>query len=80
LRTSTRAATTSWASTTTSTTHGFRLTPKGGVIEVAAHDLKDKETLDAIRTHLEHISKMFAEGDFEAPMLIHGQILPASTS
>jgi hypothetical protein len=58
------------------TTHGFRLTPKGGVIEVAAHDLKDKETLDAIRTHLEHISKMFAEGDFEAPMLIHGQDPP----
>lgn len=59
-----------------STTHGFRLTPKGGVIEVAAHDQKDEETLAAIRTHLEHVSKMFAEGDFDAPMLIHGQEPP----
>jgi hypothetical protein len=59
-----------------STTHGFRLTPKGGVIEVAAHDLKDEETVGAIRTHLGHIAKMFAEGDFEAPMLIHGQEPP----
>jgi len=59
-----------------STTHGFRLTPKGGVIEVAAHDLKDEETVGAIRSHLEHIAKMFAEGDFDAPMLIHGQQPP----
>jgi hypothetical protein len=58
------------------TTHGFRLTPKGGVIEVAVNDAKDKESLAAIRTHLQHISKMFAEGDFDAPMLIHGDQPP----
>jgi hypothetical protein len=58
------------------TTHGFRLTPRGGVIEVAAHDLKDEETLAAIRTHLGHIAKMFADGDFDAPMLIHGEQPP----
>ena len=58
------------------TTHGFRLTPKGGVIEVAANDPKDRESREAIRAHLAHIAKMFAEGDFEAPMLIHGQEPP----
>jgi hypothetical protein len=58
------------------TTHAFRLTPKGGVIEVAVHNAKDKESLDAIHTHLEHISKMFADGDFDAPMLIHGEQPP----
>ena len=58
------------------TTHAFRLTPRGGVIEVAANDRKDAETRDAIRGHLGHIAKMFAEGDFDAPMLIHGQEPP----
>jgi hypothetical protein len=58
------------------TTHGFRLTPNGGVIEVAANDAKDEASLEAIRTHLEHISKMFADGDFDAPMLIHGEQPP----
>jgi len=58
------------------TTHGFRLTPKGGVIEVAVNDAKDEASLEAIRTHLEHISKMFADGDFDAPMLIHGEQPP----
>jgi hypothetical protein len=58
------------------TTHGFRLTPNGGVIEVAVNDAKDKESLAAIQTHLEHIAKMFADGDFDAPMLIHGEQPP----
>jgi hypothetical protein len=58
------------------TTHGFRLTPRGGVIEVIANDRKDVESRDAIRAHLAHIAKMFAEGDFDAPMLIHGQEPP----
>jgi len=60
------------------TTHAFRLTPRGGVIEVAANDRKDAETRDAIRSHLGHIAKMFAEGDFDAPMLIHGQDPPGA--
>lgn len=58
------------------TTHGFRLTPKGGVIEVAANDRKDEESRKAIQAHLSHIVKMFSEGDFDAPMLIHGQQPP----
>ena len=31
---------------------------------------------EAIRAHLAHIAKMFAEGDFEAPMLIHDRVPP----
>ena len=58
------------------TIHHFRLTKSGGVIEVSANDPGDKETRDAIRQHMGHIVKMFSEGDFNAPMLIHGQVPP----
>jgi hypothetical protein len=58
------------------TTHHFRLYADGGAIEVTANDPKDIESRDAIRMHLTHIAGMFAEGNFEAPMLIHGQVPP----
>lgn len=58
------------------TTHHFRLTKSGGVIEVSANDPKDTATRDAIRQHLTHIVQLFAAGDFDAPMLIHGQVPP----
>jgi hypothetical protein len=58
------------------TTHHFRLTKAGGVIEVSANDPKDTASRDAIRQHLGHIVKLFSEGDFNAPMLIHGQVPP----
>ena len=58
------------------TTHHFRLYSDGGSIEVTANDAKDTESRDQIRTHLAHIAGMFAAGDFEAPMLIHGQTPP----
>ena len=58
------------------TTHHFRLTPSGGLIEVTANSESDTASRDAIRGHLAHIARMFAEGDFEAPMLIHDQIPP----
>jgi hypothetical protein len=58
------------------TTHHFRLTKSGGVIEASANDPKDTGSRDAIRQHLGHIVKMFSEGDFNAPMLIHGQVPP----
>ncbi|HKQ51051.1 MAG TPA: hypothetical protein VJT74_01690 [Pyrinomonadaceae bacterium] len=57
-------------------THHFRLTPEGGAIEVEANDPKDTAGRDKIRMHLEHISQMFAEGDFDAPMFIHDQTPP----
>jgi hypothetical protein len=58
------------------TTHHFRLTRTGGAIEVSANDPKDADSRDAIRGHLTHIAQMFAQGDFEAPMLIHDQVPP----
>ena len=53
------------------TTHHFRLYEDGGAIEVTANDPKDSESQDMIRMHLAHIAKMFAAGDFKAPMFIH---------
>jgi hypothetical protein len=60
----------------TKTTHRFRLTASGGIIEVSAKSEDDDASRQAIRAHLAHISKMFAAGDFEAPMLIHDQVPP----
>ncbi|HEY1265436.1 MAG TPA: hypothetical protein VGF06_18035 [Terriglobales bacterium] len=53
------------------TSHHFRLFKDGGAIEVTANDPGDKESRDMIRMHLAHIAKMFAEGNFQAPMFIH---------
>ena len=58
------------------TTHRFVLTPAGGVIEVSANSPDDAASRDAIRSHLAHIARMFEEGDFEAPVLIHDQVPP----
>ncbi|HAF12142.1 MAG TPA: hypothetical protein DCK93_09725 [Blastocatellia bacterium] len=60
----------------TKTTHHFRLLPDGGSIEVAANSPQDTESRDQIRMHLGHIAKMFAGGNFKAPMLIHDQVPP----
>ena len=58
------------------TTHHFRLFTDGGSIEVAANSPQDAESRDQIRMHLGHIARMFAEGNFNAPMLIHDQTPP----
>jgi hypothetical protein len=58
------------------TTHHFRLTQDGGEIEVSANDPKDSATIEAIQGHLAHIATKFADGDFEAPMLIHDRVPP----
>ena len=55
------------------TTHHFRLTADGGAIEVTANDPADAASEEMIKTHLSHIAKMFKEGDFSAPMFIHGE-------
>ena len=60
----------------TKTTHHFRLLSDGGSIEVAANSLQDTESRNQIRMHLGHIAKMFAGGNFNAPMLIHDQTPP----
>jgi hypothetical protein len=53
------------------TTHHFRLYEDGGAIEVSVKDKADSQNLTAIRSHLPHISRMFGEGQFDAPMLVH---------
>ena len=58
------------------TKHHFRLYGDGGAIEVEAIDPNDTASRDQIRSHLRHISQMFAAGDFNAPMLIHDQTPP----
>ena len=58
------------------TTHHFRLTSSGGIIEVTANVESDAASRDAIREHLSHIAVMFSEGDFDAPMLIHDRVPP----
>src|SRR5258705_2563079 len=60
----------------TKTTHHFLLLSDGGAIEVGANSSEDTESRDQIRMHLGHIAKMFAGGNFKAPMLVHGQIPP----
>jgi hypothetical protein len=62
----------------TRATHRFRLTVTGGLIEVSANDAKDTESRDQIRNHLEHISKLFAAGDFTKPMFTHGGVPPGT--
>jgi hypothetical protein len=61
-------------------THHFRLYPDGGGIEVESNDAQDTATRDEIRMHFAHIVKMFAAGDFSAPMLIHAQNPPGSAT
>jgi hypothetical protein len=60
----------------TKTSHHFLLSRSGGSIEVSANDPDDAASRDAIRGHLAHIARMFSEGDFEAPMLIHDRVPP----
>lgn len=58
------------------TVHHFHLTKEGGTIEVGAKDPGDSGSRAAIRAHLEHIAKLFAAGDFSAPMFIHDRVPP----
>ena len=60
----------------TKTTHHFLLRESGGSIEVTANNSEDVESREQIRMHLKHIAQMFAEGNFNAPMLIHDQTPP----
>jgi hypothetical protein len=53
------------------TTHHFHLLKDGGEIVVIANDPKDTASVDQIRMHLSHIVKMFSNGNFDAPMMIH---------
>ena len=60
----------------TKTTHHFLLQESGGSIQVTANNSDDVENSGQIRMHLKHIATMFAEGNFNAPILIHDQTPP----
>ena len=60
----------------TKTTHHFLLQESGGSIQVTANNSDDVESSEQIRMHLKHIATMFAEGNFNAPILIHDQTPP----
>jgi hypothetical protein len=60
------------------TAHHFYLYADGGAIDVSVKDATDKTNVDAIRAHLPHIVAMFAQGNFEAPMLVHGTEVPGT--
>jgi hypothetical protein len=59
-----------------STTHHFRLTAKGGAIEVTLKDPLDAAGLEQIRSHLREITGQFAAGDFATPLATHGEVPP----
>lgn len=58
------------------TSHHFHLLKDGGEILVTANDPKDTASIEQIRMHLGHIVKMFSNGDFSAPMMIHDTNAP----
>ena len=58
------------------TTHHFRLTREGGVIEVTAKDAKDERSIAQVQMHIEHIAQAFAAGDFAIPHFVHDQEPP----
>jgi hypothetical protein len=53
------------------TAHHFILYDDGGAIDIAVKSPSDASNRDAVRTHLPHITTMFGDGNFEAPMLVH---------
>jgi len=60
----------------TETAHHFRLTRDGGLIQVEAKDPADAANRDRVRQHLAHVARMFAEGNFDTPMLVHARTVP----
>ena len=62
------------------TTHHFELNYDGGAIDVRTNDAKDAASRNQIRNHFRHIAKMFAAGDFNAPMLVHSTAVPGTAT
>ena len=57
-------------------THHFTLTANGGTIAVTANDAADQTTRDQVRSHLQEIAQSFRQGDFEKPLMTHGEMPP----
>ena len=60
------------------TTHHFRLTARGGAIEVSVNDAKDEANRTAIRAHLKEIAAQFSSGDFGKPVMTHAETPPGA--
>jgi hypothetical protein len=60
------------------TRHHFLLYKDGGAIEVSANGAADTTSRDEIRSHLQHIAKMFSAGDFDIPAFVHGENPPGT--
>ena len=59
------------------TTHHFKLLADGGAIEITANGPPDAVNQNAIRKHVAKIATMFGQGNFDLPMLVHGQKPPS---
>lgn len=59
-----------------SSVHHFGLAEDGGSIRLEATSDDDAETRDRVRTHLQHIARAFADGDFAMPAAIHDRVPP----
>ena len=49
----------------------FHLLKDGGEMVVTANDPSGKSGIDEIRMHLVRLARMFSDGNFNAPMMIH---------
>jgi hypothetical protein len=58
------------------TTHHFKLTADGGVIEVLVNTASDDRNRNAVRSHLKETAAAFAAGDFSKPFATHGEEPP----
>ena len=62
----------------TETAHHFLLTRDGGLIQVETKDPDDAANRERVRQHLAHVARMFAEGNFDTPMLVHARAVPGT--
>jgi hypothetical protein len=55
-------------------THHFLLAANGGSIAISANDPADAATISMVRSHLQDIAREFAKGQFDSPMITHGEV------
>jgi hypothetical protein len=55
------------------TVHHFRLTPRGGIIDVRVKDPDDRGVRNQVAAHLKMTAVQFARGDFSGPFAVHGE-------
>ena len=60
-------------------THVFESLPDGGRI-VLQRDAADSAGTATIRTHLQHIARAFADGDFRLPGMVHARTVPGTAA